>query len=477
MALVKSERIRVLSVLGFIIVLLVVYSVRIAVYGLSGNWAAVVAVLLALALVEFAVYRAVEGASRAKVVVPRSIWITSVFVELCVPSLCIAFLANPAIPIAYRALATPWILIFFPLITLSTLHLNRFVSWCAGFTAATLYLAAAYYHGWRPALVDPSHYTAVQTAVTFYALILLGSGFVAGAVASEIRNYLEAALSELEVREQLKQVQHDLEIARSIQRSLLPQVHPRLQGYEIAGWNHSADATGGDFFDWQRHSGGRLVITLADVTGHGIGPALLAAVCRAYSRACFTGRKTLSATLKEINQLLAADLMPPHFATFAAAVFNDNDGSVELLSAGQAPIFMYSRRNDTFNELRPQVIPLGLMPEIDPGDPAVLHLEAGDLLLLITDGFVEWRNQAGDEFGVERVLETIRRVSGVKPEEIIRELYRSVLVFANGTTQQDDLTAIVIKRAPVTEERTSHNEPSKEKPAVTLPSIGIAQGC
>jgi phosphoserine phosphatase len=117
------------------------------------------------------------------------------------------------------------------------------------------------------------------------------------------------------------------------------------------------------------------------------------------------------------------------------------------------------------------------MPEIDPGDPAVLHLEAGDLLLLITDGFVEWRNQAGDEFGVERVLETIRRVSGVKPEEIIRELYRSVLVFANGTTQQDDLTAIVIKRAPVTEERTSHNEPSKEKPAVTLPSIGMAQGC
>jgi serine phosphatase RsbU (regulator of sigma subunit) len=278
----------------------------------------------------------------------------------------------------------------------------------------------------------------------------------------------------MEVRQQLKQVQHDLEIARSIQRSLLPQVQPRLQGYEIAGWNHSADATGGDFFDWQHHSDGRLVITLADVTGHGIGPALLAAACRAYSRACFIGRKTLSATVNEINRLLAADLMPPHFATFVAVVCNETDGSVELLSAGQGPLFTYSRRNDTFNEVRPQVIPLGLMPEIDLADPAVLHLEPGDLLLLITDGFIEWQNPAGEQFGVERALEAIRHLAGAKPEDIIRELYRSALIFAEGTKQQDDLTAVVIKRVPVTEKQITHDvKPSsaKKNPAVPLPLL------
>src|SRR5205814_6172642 len=111
--------------------------------------------------------------------------------------------------------------------------------------------------------------------------------FVAGMIAGEIRKQVEAALREAATRRQLESVEHDLALARSIQQSLLPNMTPEIEGFEIAGWNQPADQTGGDYYDWQVLPNGTVVAELADVTGHGIGPALLAAVCRAYARASF----------------------------------------------------------------------------------------------------------------------------------------------------------------------------------------------
>src|SRR5262249_54649784 len=76
-----------------------------------------------------------------------------------------------------------------------------------------------------------------------------------------------------------------MKIARSIQQSLLPCVPPTIPGFDVAGWNPPADETGGDFYDWQILPNGSLVGVLADVTGHGLDPAMLAAVCCAYARA------------------------------------------------------------------------------------------------------------------------------------------------------------------------------------------------
>ncbi len=461
-ALLRSERLRILSVLALIIVLMAVYTIRGAVVGFTGNWKAVIAALVALASVETAVFRFVDQASRADTPVSRRLWIISACAEICVPALCIAFLVNPAIPEAYRVLATPWVLVFFPLITLSTLRLSPWSPVLAGILAASFYLAAAFRHGWHPALVDPANFTPPQTVVAFYAVILVASGFVAGTVAREIRKHVEAALAEAEVRHQLKQVQHDLDIARSIQQSLLPQANPEISGFEIAGWNRSADATGGDFFDWKQISDGRLVITLADVTGHGIGPALLAAVCRAYSRASFDDADSLVVPMHRINRLLAADLTPPHFATFVAVMCKENDNTLELVSAGQGPLFIYSPRSGTFREIQPHSIPVGLMPELHLAPPTAVQMEPGDLLMLVTDGFIEWENNAGEQFGIERLVRTVQQASNLKPDEIINELYRSILDFANGNPQQDDLTAVVIKRVAV----STKIEKEKTEPAL-----------
>ena len=127
-----------------------------------------------------------------------------------------------------------------------------------------------------------------QRAVVGYAIAFVIGGLVAGVVAGEIRKHVNAALREAETKRQLERLEHDMQVARSIQQSLLPSTAPQIEGFQIAGWNQPADQTGGDYFDWQHLPSGRVVVALGDVTGHGIGSALLAAVCRAYARANLT---------------------------------------------------------------------------------------------------------------------------------------------------------------------------------------------
>jgi serine phosphatase RsbU (regulator of sigma subunit) len=91
-------------------------------------------------------------------------------------------------------------------------------------------------------------------------------------------------------------------------------------------------------------------------------------------------------------------------------------------------------------------LPLGIAPEFTSDSPIIFNLQPGDLLLLITDGFFEWENVAAEQFGFDRLSSMIRTFSHLGPEEIIAELYHAVLAFSGGTKQQDDLTAVLIKR-------------------------------
>ena len=217
----------------------------------------------------------------------------------------------------------------------------------------------------------------------------------------------------------------------------------------MAGWSQSADDTGGDLYDWKRLSDGRWTVFLADVTGHGIGPAILASVCRAYSRASFNEHDNLATVFRNINQSFSEDLTPERFATFVAAVFQEGSDQVELLSAGHGPLFIYSARDKSLRYLHAQVLPFGILPEMEGAVPTKLAMERGDMVLLITDGFFEWENPRQEPFGTDRLAEVLRRFSDRDPEIIIAELYEAVVSFSRGTPQQDDLTAVLIKRVPV----------------------------
>jgi serine phosphatase RsbU (regulator of sigma subunit) len=444
-AVLKSERKRIVGVIVFVCCFAVLAAVRIFVLGSAmSRWGLVVAALVIA--FEVGLYRAVNGSLHSGKDISNFVWYFSSVVECLFPAVGVAFLTSTRLLPDYRPLATPWVLAFFPFMLLSVLRLTPRLCWVCGIVSALGYLAAAYVTGWHFS-PGPGGFTVTQTAVKYFAFILLITGALAAGVAAEIRAHVEAALREAETQHQLKQVAHELQIARSIQQSLLPKVRPQIAGFQVTGWSRSADDTGGDFYDWKKLADGRWVVVLADVTGHGIGPAILASVCRAYSRASFNVRDRLETMLKNINQAFAEDLTPERFATFVAAVCEEGSDQVELLSAGHGPIFVYSSDNQSFRLIDAQGLPLGILPDLWDAVPVKLILNPGDIVLLITDGFLEWENIAGEQFGNERFAAAVRQFSDREPEMIIAELYDSVLNFAQGTPQQDDLTAVLIKRS------------------------------
>jgi serine phosphatase RsbU (regulator of sigma subunit) len=395
---------------------------------------------------EFSMFRAVTNALAHGRDLPKSAWFVSTVVESSVAAFAVALLSSSSIAAEYKPLANPSFMLFFIFIILSTLRLEPVLCRLSGLVAAITYLAAAVYLGWTPVGAAQTTVLSPQKIVFVYALALFFGGVIAGAVAGEIRKHVDAALREAETRRQVERLEHDLDVARNIQQSLLPTTMPAVDGFDIAAWNQPADQTGGDYYDWQPLPDGKILVALADVTGHGIGPALLAAVCRAYARTNFTADNGLFSAMSRINSSLSADLKEGRFVTFVAAICTPGNANIELLSAGHGPLFFYSRAQDRFDAMNAHGMPLGIMASLVSDPPQVLTLGSGDLLVLATDGFFEWENTAGQQFGVER-LEAIVRASHHKPAaEIIAELYAAVLAFSAGTVQKDDLTAVIIKK-------------------------------
>ena len=451
LARLTSERLRIRILLVVIGVVFLVRSFRTAFYHNSQNvhlWIITGACLAMVVLYEWLMLRAVDRALQSGRTLPGTVWIANIILETSLPAFFIVLFSGSEIERAYRPLANPATLIFFIFIILSTLHLNPAASRLSGLVAAGSYLAAALYVGWTPSFSAAESVMAPDKIVTVYAITLLVAGFVAGAVAGEIKKQAEAALGEAETKRQVERLEHDLEVARSIQQSLLPTSMPVIEGFEIAAWNQPADQTGGDYFDWQPLSDGKVLVALADVTGHGIGPALLAAVCRAYARANFSVDNGLFPAMGKINAALTADLKEGRFVTFVAAVCTPRNPRVELLSAGHGPLFLYLLKHDCFEKMDAQGLPLGISASFDSDPPLCLDLEHGDMLVLATDGFFEWANPQGEQFGSARMQEKIRESREKLPSEIISNLYRAVVEFSGGTEQKDDLTAIIIKRTP-----------------------------
>jgi serine phosphatase RsbU (regulator of sigma subunit) len=254
---------------------------------------------------------------------------------------------------------------------------------------------------------------------------------------------VSAALREAQ---QVERIRGELEAARSIQQGLLPKASPQLAGYDVAGWNKPADQTGGDFFGWQLLPDGRMAFTLADVTGHGIGAALIAATCHAYTRAGMAEHSDPGAILTQLNRLLCHDLPSGKMVTYVAAALEPAEGWLELLSAGHGPLLLYTAADDRVQAFEAHGIPFGIFPSMSYGPAQKIHLAKGDLLVLLTDGFFEWENASKEDFGIPRLKDAIRAARQLPSAQIIKSLHEAVVGFAGGTRQMDDLTAVVVKR-------------------------------
>jgi len=247
-------------------------------------------------------------------------------------------------------------------------------------------------------------------------------------------------------------LERDLDIARDIQQALLPEQSPTPEGFDIAGWNRPADRTGGDYFDFLDVGQDRIGLTVADATGHGIGPALVAAECRALMRSvALLSRErdrepALESILAKVNNLLFDDLPPERFVTQFFGILEPKRRVMRYASAGQAPLLYFDADKEAVIELPSTGLPLGMLPgstyELGPA----VTFDRGDILAVLTDGFFEWARDDGEMFGAERLSKALVTHRDVSSEELIARLHDEVCTFCCGTPQVDDLTAVIVKR-------------------------------
>lgn len=385
----------------------------------------------------------VGGANRRGRLLPDSVWGVSVIFEAAAPTMVLFVLqaVSPLGPV--EALTAPAILLYGAVIVVSVLRLRPLLVLTSGFVAAAGHLGLLAY----ALLVRPESRSIDLPFHLTYPFLIALTGAAAAWVTFEVRKYVLASLREAETRRTLSLMRQEMDIARSIQQGLLPKKRPDLPGFEIVGWNRPAGETGGDYYDWQPLDDGRLAVVIADVAGHGLGPALLMAVCRAYARACVPFVPELRSALERVNVLLSDDIKDGRFVTLASAVLDSESGTFEMLSAGHGPILLLRSRAGQIDELDSHGLPLGLVAGECYEQPVRINMSPGDILLLVTDGFVERsRPDDGELYGTGRLRAFLENHATLDLDHFIQQLSAEVDSFGAGTVQADDMTVVVIRR-------------------------------
>jgi serine phosphatase RsbU (regulator of sigma subunit) len=227
-----------------------------------------------------------------------------------------------------------------------------------------------------------------------------------------------------------------------------------MPGYDISGWTQAAAATGGDFYDYFDLPGGQLGIVVADVSGHGLAASLLACETRALIRAAATTNDSLAGIVTRVNDLLFRDLHNERFVVLFLGALEPDSGRLAYVGAGCGP-FHYRHAHAACGMADSTMAPLGIFPTVPAGAVREVTLEAGDVMMVSTDGFYEWENAGREQFGRERLAEIVNRYPGLAAGDLIACLHHAVAGFAGGVKQADDLTAMVIRRTPVVHDSKS----------------------
>jgi phosphoserine phosphatase len=242
-----------------------------------------------------------------------------------------------------------------------------------------------------------------------------------------------------------ERMRRELEMARDVQMSTLPASMPELPGYELCGTFRPAELTGGDTFDLAALQQGLLVV-LADATGHGIAPALSVTQMQAMLRVAFRLGADLDSAFREVNNRLAETLPADRFITAFIGLLDPQTHRLHFHSGGQGPILHYEAVTRACRSYRPTSFPLGAMPLVRTRPAVTVDFQPGDVLLLLSDGFYEYADARGEQFGEARVRDLVAAGHGATASELLALVQKAVDAFAAGAAQEDDMTAVVVRR-------------------------------
>ena len=248
----------------------------------------------------------------------------------------------------------------------------------------------------------------------------------------------------LSSQNQLQALRQELNIAHSMQLSILPTSFPCTPQFEVHGRVIPAKEVGGDFYDIYRLEDGQLGIVIADVSGKGIPAALFMMVCRTLLKGIAIGMVSPAEALTEANVLLHAENQASMFVTVFYGVFNPRTGALIYANAGHEPPVL--RRTDGSTEALPFTggVPLGIVDDMR-FEERTSTLAPGDIAFLYTDGVTEALNEAEEEFGNARVHDAIAGVNPGPAREAVEALVQTVVRFSGEAEQFDDLTCLVLK--------------------------------
>ncbi len=246
-----------------------------------------------------------------------------------------------------------------------------------------------------------------------------------------------------------RRIDRDLDVARDIQRILLPNSAPAFEGFEIAGLNIPASRVSGDYYDYIPIDDERLGIAIADVSGKGVAASLIMAMCRSVLRSVASSSGSAAAVLQSLNRQLYPDIREDMFISMAYLIAHKSGNELVLARAGHDAPLLYRAIDSSVTKINPPGMALG----IDSGSvfnrvtgDCRVRLEAGDCLILYTDGVTEALDANGLEFGMGKLTEAIQASAPDGAPGILNRVTADLKTFVGNYPQNDDITLIAIRK-------------------------------
>jgi len=248
----------------------------------------------------------------------------------------------------------------------------------------------------------------------------------------------------VEELKEAERVRREMEIARRIQMSLLPERSPQVEGLELAGRCVPASAVGGDYYDFFL-ADGKVGLLIADVSGHSVGSALMMAITRGVLRSEIARGKSPAEVLAATNAAMYEDLSQAElFITAFYASYDKGTQTLTYANGGHNLPFVWRASEGRCILLDADGMLIGVLEDVFYEERA-LKLQSGDVLILYTDGVTEARDERGEQFGEERLYRVVREKGHLPAQELLDQVYRQVREFSGGLAQSDDITMVIMK--------------------------------
>jgi len=249
----------------------------------------------------------------------------------------------------------------------------------------------------------------------------------------------------LRIAQEQERIQHEMFLARNIQRGLLPRRFPQSDYFQVCATTMPMEQVGGDYFDMVYLPDERYGFIVADVSGKGLPAAMLATNLQGAFAGVAAGDPDLALLFRRVNDFLCERTPPEMFATILYGVL-DPSGRFEFVNAGHVPPLII-RASGEVDRLTSSNFPLGLFPGTT-FEVASAQLQCGDVLLICSDGVTEAHAADGDLFGETRLRNSLESCSGLSADEICRRVVAAVHGFGGNSPQADDLTLTVVRYDP-----------------------------